>query len=161
MSFNVDKISQGLSLQYAEKIKEKKSNFKNINNKKVVSADYNGNSAYKQLSEGLSAKEKKHKVDTVVFKENYFLDRKYIQSIYDNNNAQEQALFLESLEKRRTELNAYIVTGSKAHSERITAELKRINEIIHYFQPVIKKLVDNGVMQENSKSSENALFRID
>ena len=159
MSFNVDKISQGLSLQYAEKIKEKKSNFKNINNKKVVSADYNGNSAYKQLSEGLSAKEKKHKVDTVVFKENYFLDRKYIQSIYDNNNAQEQALFLESLEKRRTELNAYIVTGSKAHSEKITAELKRINEIIHYFQPVIKNLIDNGVMQENSKSSN--LFRID
>ena len=159
MSFNVDKISQGLSLQYAEKIKEKKSNFKNINNKKVVSADYNGNSAYKQLSEGLSAKEKKHKVDNIVFKEEQIFDRKYIQDMYDTNNAQAQSLFLETLQKRKQELNAYIVTGSKAHSEKITAELKRINEIMDYFKPVIKKLVDNGVMQENSKSSN--LFRID
>ena len=159
MSFDNSKISQGLNFQYAEKQKEKKSNYKNINNKEVVNSDYNGNTAYKKLSEGLSAKEKQHKVDTVVFKEDYFLDRKYIQSIYENNNAQEQALFLESLEKRRTELNAYILTGSKAHADRITGELKRINEIMDYFKPVIKKLVANGVMQENNKG--NALFKID
>ena len=159
MAYNNDKILTGLNCKYSEKIKEKKSNFKNINNKEVANSDYNGNTAYKKLSEGLSAKEKKHKVDTVVFKEDYFLDRKYIQSIYDNNNAQEQALFLESLEKRRTELNAYIITGSKAHADRITGELKRINEIMDYFKPVIKKLVANGVMQENNKG--NALFKID
>ena len=161
MSYNNSKVSQGLSLQYSEKIKEKKSNFKNINNKTVVNSDYNGNENFGKLKEGLAAKEKKHKVDNVVFKEDYFLDRKYIQSIYDNNNAQEQALFLESLEKRRTELNAYILTGSKAHADRITGELKRIEEIMDYFKPVIKKLVTGGVMQENSKSSKNALFKID
>ena len=161
MSFDNSKISQGLSFQYAEKQKEKKSSYKNINNKAVVNADYNGNESFGKLSEGLAAKEKKHKVDNVVFKEKFFLDRKYIQSIYENNNAQEQALFLESLEKRRTELNAYILTGSKAHAERITGELKRINEIMNYFQPVIKKLVTGGVMQKNSKGSKNALFKID
>ena len=159
--FDNSKISQGLSFQYSEKIKEKKSSYKNINNKEVANADYNGNDAYMKLKEGLSAKEKKHKVENVVFKENYFLDRKYIQDIYDNNNAQEQALFLESLEKRRTELNAYIITGSKAHAERITAELKRINEIMDYFQPVIDKLVTGGVMQKNNKGNKNALFKID
>ena len=79
--------------------------------------------------------------------------------MYDTNNAQAQSLFLESLEKRRTELNSYILTGSKAHAEKMTAELKRINEIMDYFKPVIKNLIDNGVMQENSKSSN--LFRID
>ena len=159
MSFDNNHISQGLSFQYEEKQKLKKSNYKNINNKEVANADYNGNDAYMKLSEGLSAKEKKHKVDNVVFKEKYFLDRKYIQSIYENNNAQEQSLFLESLEKRKQELNAYLLTGSKAHAEKMTAELKRINQIMDYFQPVIKKLVDNGVMKENSKG--NNLFKID
>ena len=158
--FDNSKISEGLSFQYAEKIKEKKTNYKAVNNKKVTNSDYNGNDAYMKLKEGLAAKEKKHKVDNVVFKEDYFLDRKYIQSIYENNNAQEQALFLESLEKRRTELNAYIITGSKAHAERITGELKRINKIMDYFKPVIDKLVTGGVMQKNSKSN-NALFKID
>ena len=159
MAYNNEKISRGLSFQYEEKQKEKKSNFKNINNKTVVSADYNGNESFGKLSEGLSAKEKKHQVDTIVFKEEQIFNRKYIQDMYDTNNAQAQSLFLESLEKRRTELNAYIVTGSKAHSEKITAELKRINEIMDYFQPVIKKLVAGGVMQKNSKS--NNLFKID
>ena len=159
MSFSNNKIAQGLSVNYSEKIKEKKSNYKNINNKTVVNADYNGNTAYKKLSEGLSAKEKKHKVDNVVFKEEQIFDRKYIQDMYNTNNAQAQSLFLETLEKRKQELNAYILTGSKAHSERITSELKRINEIMDYFQPVIKKLVTGGVMQENSKG--NNLFRID
>ena len=161
MSFDNSKISQGLNFQYAEKIKEKKTNYAAVNNKKVVNADYNGNTSYKKLSEGLSAKQKKADTKEISFKEEYFLDRKYIQSIYDNNNAQEQALFLESLEKRHAELNAYILTGSKAHAEKITSELKRIDEILNYFKPVIQKLVDNGVMQKNSKSSKNALFKID
>ena len=161
MSFSNSKVSQGLSLQYEEKQKEKKSNYKNINDKEVVSADYNGNTSYKKLSEGLSAKEKKAKVDNVVFKEEQIFDRKYIQDMYNTNNAQAQSLFLETLQKRSQELNSYILTGSKAHAERMTAELKRINEIMDYFQPVIKKLVDNGIMQENSKGSKNALFRID
>ena len=161
MSFNVNKISEGLSVKYAEKIKEKKTQYAAVNDKTAVGADYNGNESFGKLREGLTKAEKKHQVDTIVFKEEQIFDRKYIQDMYDTNNAQAQSLFLETLQKRKQELNAYIVTGSKAHSERITAELKRINEIIHYFQPVIKKLVDNGVMQENSKSSENALFRID
>ena len=158
--FDNSKLEQGLSLQYSKKIKEKKTNYKAVNNKEVTNSDYNGNDAYMKLKEGLSAKEKKHKVDNVVFKEDYFLNRKYIQSIYDNNNAQEQALFLESLEKRRTELNAYIITGSKAHAEKMTAELKRIDEIMTYFKPVIDRLVSGGVMQKNGKSN-NALFKID
>ena len=158
MAYNNDKICKGLNCKYAEKIKEKKPQYKAVNDK-TVNADYNGNSAYKQLSEGLSAKEKKHKVDNIVFKEEQIFDRKYIQDMYNTNNAQAQSLFLETLQKRKQELNAYILTGSKAHSERITGELKRINEIMDYFKPVIKKLVDNGVMQENSKS--NNLFRID
>ena len=159
MAYNNDKISQGLSFQYEEKQKEKKSSYKNINSKTVNAADYNGSESFLKMQKGLSAKEKKHQVDTIVFKEEQIFDRKYIQSMYDTNNAQAQSLFLESLEKRRTELNAYIVTGSKAHSEKITAELKRINEIMDYFQPVIKKLVAGGVMQKNSKS--NNLFKID
>ena len=157
--FDNSKISQGLSLQYSEKIKEKKTNYKAVNNKEVTNSDYNGNDAYMKLSEGLSAKEKKHKVDNVVFKEEQIFNRKYIQDMYNTNNAQAQSLFLETLQKRKQELNAYIITGSKAHSDRITGELKRINEIMDYFKPVIKKLVANGVMQENSKS--NNLFRID
>ena len=159
MSFDNSKILTGLNVNYSEKIKEKKPQYQAINNNKTVNADYNGNESFGKLSEGLAAKEKKHKVENVVFKEDYFLDRKYIQSIYENNNAQEQALFLESLEKRRTELNAYLLTGSKAHAEKMTAELKRIDEIMTYFKPVIKKLVTGGVMQENSKS--NNLFKID
>lgn len=159
MSFDNSKVTKGLSFQYEEKQKLKKSNYKNINNKNVVNADYNGNDAYNKLSEGLSAKEKKHKVENVVFKEEQIFDRKYIQDMYNTNNAQAQSLFLETLQKRKQELNAYILTGSKAHSDRITGELKRINEIMDYFKPVIKKLVANGVMQENSKS--NNLFRID
>ena len=159
MSFDNSKVTKGLSFQYEEKQKLKKSNYKNINNKNVVNADYNGNDAYNKLSEGLSAKEKKHKVGTVVFKEEQIFNRKYIQDMYNTNNAQAQSLFLETLQKRKQELNAYIITGSKAHSDRITGELKRINEIMDYFKPVIKKLVANGVMQENSKS--NNLFRID
>ena len=157
--YSNDKISEGLSVKYAEKIKEKKTQYAAVNDKKVVGADYNGNERFAKLREGLSAKEKKHQVDTIVFKEEKIFDRKYIQDMYDTNNAQAQSLFLETLQKRKQELNAYIVTGSKAHSEKMTAELKRINEIFDYFEPVIKKLVDNGVMQENSKSSN--LFRID
>ena len=159
MSFDNSKVTKGLSFQYEEKQKLKKSNYKNINNKNVVNADYNGNDAYNKLSKGLSAKEKKHQVDNVVFKEEQIFNRKYIQDMYNTNNAQAQSLFLETLQKRKQELNAYIITGSKAHSDRITGELKRINEIMDYFKPVIKKLVANGVMQENSKS--NNLFRID
>ena len=158
-SYNNDKICKGLNFQYAEKQKEKKTNYKAVNSK-TVNADYNGNSAYKKMQEGLSKSEKKHSVDTIVFKEEQIFNRKYIQDMYDTNNAQAQSLFLETLQKRKQELNAYILTGSKAHAEKITAELKRINEIMDYFQPVIKKLVDNGVMQENSKSS-NSLFKID
>ena len=158
MAYNNDKISQGLNFQYSEKIKEKKTNYKAVN-KTTVNADYNGNEAYKKMQEGLKKSEKKHQVDNIVFKEEQIFDRKYIQDMYDTNNAQAQSLFLETLQKRKQELNAYIVTGSKAHSEKMTAELKRINEIFDYFEPVIKKLVDNGVMQENSKS--NNLFRID
>ena len=160
MAYDNEKIAKGLNFQYAEKTEaQKQTSYKNINNKTIVNADYNGNTAYKKLSEGLSAKEKKHQVDTVVFKEEQIFNRKYIQDMYNTNNAQAQSLFLETLQKRSQELNAYIVTGSKAHADRITGELKRIEEIIHYFQPVIKKLVDNGVMQKNSKS--NNLFRID
>ena len=159
MSFDNSKISQGLNFQYAEKQKAKKSSYKNINDKKVVGADYNGNERFGKLREGLSAKEKKHQVDNVIFKEEQIFNRKYIQDMYDTNNAQAQSLFLESLEKRRTELNSYILTGSKAHAEKMTAELKRINEIFEYFKPVIKKLVNHGVMQENNNS--NSLFKID
>ena len=157
MSFSNDKISRGLSVQYAERAKQNKSSI-DVNDK-TVSADVNGSENFLKIREGLSSKEKKAKVDNVIFKEEQIFNRKYIQDMYDTNNAQAQSLFLESLEKRRTELNAYIVTGSKAHSDRITGELKRINEIMDYFKPVIKKLVDNGVMQENRKG--NALFKID
>ena len=159
MSFSNSKISQGLSFQYEEKQKEKKSNYKNINNKNVVSdADVNGSESFLKMKEGLKKSEKKADVKEISFKEEQIFDRKYIQSMYDTNNAQAQSLFLETLQKRSQELNSYILTGSKAHSERITAELKRINEIMDYFKPVIKRLVDNGVMQENSKS--NSLFKI-
>ena len=160
MSFSNDKISRGLSVQYAERAKQNKSSI-DVNDK-TVSADVNGSENFLKIREGLSSKEKKAKVDNVIFKEEQIFNRKYIQDMYNTNNAQAQSLFLETLQKRKQELNAYIVTGSKAHSERITAELKRINEIMYYFKPVIKKLVDNGVMQENSKSNNsNSLFKID
>ena len=119
MAYNNDKISQGLSFQYAEKQKEKKSNYKAVNNK-TVNADYNGNEAYKKMQEGLKKSEKKSDVKEIVFKEEQIFNRKYIQDMYNTNNAQAQSLFLETLQKRKQELNAYILTGSKAHSERIT-----------------------------------------
>ena len=159
MAYNNDKISQGLSVKYAEKsADQKKTQYAAVNNKTVNAADFNGSESFLKMQEGLTKAEKKHRVDTIVFKEEQIFDRKYIQSMYDTNNAQAQSLFLETLQKRKQELNAYILTGSKAHSERITAEVKRINEIMDYFKPVIKKLVDNGVMKENIKS--NSLFKI-
>ena len=121
MAYSNSKIAKGLSLQYSEKIKEKKSNYKNINNK-TDNADVNGSVNFLKIREGLSSKEKKAKVDNVIFKEEQIFDRKYIQDMYNTNNAQAQSLFLESLEKRRTELNAYILTGSKANADRITTE---------------------------------------
>ena len=160
MAYNNDKINMGLAFQYSEKsADQKKTQYKAVNNKTVNAADFNGSESFLKMQKGLSKAEKKHSVDTIVFKEDCIFDRKYIQDIYNTNNAQAQSLFLETLQKRSQELNSYILTGSKAHAERITAELKRINEIMDYFKPVIKRLVDNGVMQENSKS--NNLFRID
>ena len=157
--YSNDKISQGLTYKYEEKQKEKKSNFKNINNKKVVSADYNGNSAYKQLSEGLSAKEKKADVKEISFKEEFTSNRKYIDEIFNSKNVNETILLINSMQKRAQELRGYLLSNLVSRREEAEKELADINYVFEKYADKIEYLVENNVLQRSDSS--NALFRIE
>ena len=158
MAYNNDKISQGLSFQYAEKIKEKKTNYQAVNNK-TVNADYNGNEAYKKMKEGLSKSEKKADIKQVQFYEEHTLNRKYIDTIFNSPNVQETVLLINSMQKRVQELNGYMLSGLKAKREQAEKELADINYVFEKYADKIDYLVENNVLQRSDSS--NALFRIE
>ena len=157
MAYNNDKISQGLSFQYAEKIKEKKTNYKAVNNK-TVNADYNGNEAYKKMQEGLKKSEKKSDVKEVSFYQEHTLNRAYIDKIFNSKNVHETVLLINSMQKRVQECQGYLLSGLKAKREQAEQELKDINFVFDKYADKINMLVDNGVLQ---RSSTDCLFRIE
>ena len=158
MSFNVNKISEGLSVKYAEKIKEKKTNYQAVNNK-TVNADYNGNEAYKKMKEGLSKSEKKADIKQVQFYEEHTLNRKYIDTIFNSPNVQETVLLINSMQKRVQELNGYMLSGLKAKREQAEKELADINYVFEKYADKIDLLVKKGVLQRSGSS--DALFRVE
>ena len=157
MAYNNDKIAQGLSFQYEEKQKEKKSNFKNINSK-TVNADYNGNEAYKKMQEGLKKSEKKSDVKEISFYEQHTLNKAYIDRIFNSKNVHETVLLINGLQKKAQALNGYLLSGLKAQREDAIQELKDIEYVFDKYADKINMLVDNGVLQ---RSSTDCLFRID
>ena len=159
MAYNNDKICKGLNCKYAEKIKEKKPQYKAVNDKKVVSADYNGNSAYKQLSEGLSAKEKKADVKEISFKEEFTSNRKYIDEIFNSKNVNETILLINSMQKRAQELRGYLLSNLVSRREEAEKELADINYVFEKYADKIEYLVENNVLQRSSSS--DSLFRVE
>lgn len=155
--FDNSKISQGLSLQYSEKIKEKKTNYKAINNK-TVNADYNGNTAYKNLQKGLKKSEKKADVKEISFYENHTLNRAYIDKIFNSSNAHETVLLINSMSKRAQECQGYLLSGLRAKREQAEQELKDIQFVFDKYKDKIDLLVEHNVLQ---RSSSDCLFRIE
>ena len=158
MAYNNDKISQGLSFQYAEKIKEKKTNYQAVNNK-TVNADYNGSEAYRKMKEGLSKSEKKADIKQVQFYEEHTLNRKYIDTIFNSPNVQETVLLINSMQKRVQELNGYMLSGLKAKREQAEQELRDIQFVFDKYADKIDLLVKKGVLQRSGSS--DALFRVE
>ena len=158
MSYNNDKLIKGLSLQYSEKIKEKKTNYQAVNDKTVNAADYNGSESYKKMQKGLSAKEKKNNVTEVSFYTEHTLDRKYIDEIFNSSNVNETVLLINSMSKRKQELRGYLLSNLKSRREDAEKELADINYVFDTYKDKIDELVKNGVLQ---RSSSDCLFRIE
>ena len=158
MSYSNDKISQGLSFQYAEKTAaQKQTSYKAVNNK-TVNADYNGNSAYKKMQEGLSAKQKKADTKEVSFYEQHTLNKAYIDKIMNSPNVHETVLLINGLQKKAQALNGYLLSGLKAQREDAIQELKDIQFVFDKYADKIDLLVENKVLQ---RSSSDCLFRIE
>lgn len=159
MSYNNDKINMGLAFQYAEKsADQKKTNYKAVNDK-TVNADYNGNSAYKKMQEGLKKSEKKADTKEVSFYEEHTLNRKYIDEIFNSPNVNETILLINSMQKRVQELNGYLLSNLRAKRKEAEQELKDINYVFDKYADKIDLLVKNGVLQRSNSS--DALFRIE
>ena len=158
MSFDNSKISTGLNLQYAEKTTEQKqTSYKAINNK-TVNADYNGNTAYKNLQKGLKKSEKKADVKEISFYENHTLNRAYIDKIFNSSNAHETVLLINSMSKRAQECQGYLLSGLRAKREQAEQELKDIQFVFDKYKDKIDLLVEHNVLQ---RSSSDCLFRIE
>ena len=158
MSYSNDKISQGLSFQYAEKTAaQKQTSYKAVNNK-TVNADYNGNSAYKKMQEGLKKSEKKADTKEVSFYEEHTLNKAYIDKIMNSPNVHETVLLINGLQKKAQALNGYLLSGLKAQREDAIQELKDIQFVFDKYADKIDLLVENKVLQ---RSSSDCLFRID
>ena len=158
-SYNNDKIAQGLSFQYAEKQKEKKTQYAAVNNKTVVGADYNGNESFGKLREGLSAKEKKADVKEISFKEEFTSNRKYIDEIFNSKNVNETILLINSMQKRAQELRGYLLSNLVSRREEAEKELADINYVFDVYADKIDYLVENNVLQRSSSS--DSLFRVE
>ena len=156
--FSNSKISQGLSFRYAEKQKEKKSNYKNINNKTVNDADFNGSESFLKMQKGLKKSEKKSDVKEISFYEEHTLNRAYIDKIFNSPNAHETVLLINSMQKRAQECRGYLLSGLKAKREQAEQELKAINFVFEKYKEKIDMLVENKVLQ---RSDTDCLFRIE
>ena len=159
MSFNVNKISEGLNVKYSEKIKEKKPQYKAVNNNIVNDTEFNGSESFLKMQKGLSKAEKKADTKEVSFKEEHTLNRKYIDEIFNSKNVNETVLLINSMQKRVQELNGYLLSNLKAKREQAEQELKDINYVFDKYADKIDLLVKNGVLQRSDSS--NALFRIE
>ena len=159
MSFDNNHISKGLSLQYSEKIKEKKSNFKNINNNVVNDTEFNGSESFLKMQKGLSKAEKKADTKEISFRQNNTLNRAYIDKIFNSPNAHETVLLINSMSKRKQECQGYLLSNLKAKREQAEQELKDINYVFEKYADKIEYLVEHGVLQRSNSS--DALFRIE
>ena len=156
--YSNDKISEGLSVKYAEKIKEKKTQYAAVNDK-TVNADYNGNESFGKLREGLSAKEKKADTKEIVFKEELTSNRKYIDEIFNSKNVNETILLINSMQKRAQELRGYLLSNLVSRREEAEKELADINYVFEKYADKIEYLVENNVLQRSSSS--DSLFRVE
>ena len=159
MSFDVNKISEGLSLQYSEKIKEKKSNFKNINDKTVNASDFNGSESFLKMQKGLSKAEKKADTKEISFYQEHTLNRAYIDKIFNSPNAHETVLLINSMSKRKQECQGYLLSNLKAKREQAEQELRDIQFVFDKYADKIDLLVKKGVLQRSGSS--DALFRVE
>ena len=158
MAYNNNNIARGLSLQYAEKTAEQKqTNYAAVNNK-TVDADYNGNSAYKKMQEGLKKSEKKADVKEISFYEQHTLNKAYIDKIFNSKNVHETVLLINGLQKKAQALNGYLLSGLKAQREDAIQELKDIQFVFDKYSDKIDLLVENKVLQ---RSDTDCLFRIE
>ena len=157
--FSNDKISQGLNFQYAEKTaNQKKTQYKNINNKTVNAADFNGSESFLKMQKGLSKAEKKSDVKEVSFYEEHTLNRKYIDTIFNSPNVQETVLLINSMQKRVQELNGYMLSGLKAKREQAEQELRDIQFVFDKYAEKIDYLVENGVLQSGERRGTRFRF---
>ena len=158
MSYNNSKISQGLSFQYEEKQKLKKSNFKNINDKTVNAEDYNGSESFLKMQKGLKKSEKKADTKEIDFYVEHTLNRAYIDKIFNSPNVHETVLLINGLQKKAQALNGYLLSGLKAQREDAIQELQDIQFVFDKYKEKIDLLVENKVLQ---RSDTDCLFRID
>lgn len=158
-NYSNNNIAKGLSFQYAEKQKEKKTNYAAVNNKTVNDAEFNGSEAYKKMKEGLTKAEKKSDVKEISFYEEHTLNRAYIDKIFNSKNVHETVLLINGLQKKAQALNGYLLSGLKAQREDAIQELKDIQFVFDKYADKIDLLVENGVLQRSSSS--DALFRIE
>lgn len=155
--FSNDKIAQGLNFQYAEKIKEKKPQYKAVNNK-TVNADYNGSESFLKMQKGLSKAEKKADTKEISFYQDHTLNRAYIDKIFNSPNAHETVLLINSMQKRAQECQGYLLSNLKAKRKQAEQELKAINFVFEKYKDKIDLLVENKVLQ---RSDTDCLFRIE
>ena len=157
-SYNNDKISQGLSFQYAKKTAEQKqTSYKNINNK-TVNEDFKGSNSFLKMQEGLKKSEKKADTKEVSFYEEHTLNKAYIDKIFNSPNVHETVLLINGLQKKAQALNGYLLSGLKAQREDAIQELKDIQFVFDKYKDKIDLLVEHNVLQ---RSSSDCLFRID
>ena len=159
MSYNNSKISQGLSFQYEQKQKLKKTNYAAVNNKTVNDTEFNGSESFKKMQKGLSKSEKKADVTQVSFYQNNTLNRAYIDKIFNSPNAHETVLLINSMSKRKQECQGYLLSNLKAKREQAEQEIKDINYVFDVYKDKIEYLVENGVLQRSNSS--DALFRVE
>ena len=158
--FSNDKISQGLNFQYAEKTaNQKKTQYKNINNKTVNAADFNGSESFLKMQKGLSKAEKKSDTKEISFKEEFTSNRKYIDEIFNSKNVNETVLLVNSMQKRAQELRGYLLSNLVSRREEAEKELQDILYVFDVYADKIDYLVENGVLQRSDSS--NSLFRIE
>ena len=158
MAYNNDKICKGLNCKYAEKIKEKKPQYKAVNDK-TVNADYNGSESFLKMQKVLSKAEKKSDVKEVSFKEEFTLNRKYIDEIFNSKNVNETILLINSMQKRAQELRGYLLSNLVSRREEAEKELADINYVFEKYADKIEYLVENNVLQRSSSS--DSLFRVE
>ena len=159
MSFSNSKLEQGLNVKYEERAKQNKSSYKNINNKTVNDTEFNGSESYRKMKEGLSKSEKKAEMKEVSFREQFTLDRKYFDEIFNSKNVNETILLINSMQKRSQELRGYLLSNLVSRREDAEKELADINYVFDTYKDKIENLVKNGVLQRSGSS--DALFRIE